>query len=75
VKRSAAGPEEGADPDARLRPAITVRNVALAVLGPAVLVLKSAYNGPFEDALNAYAVGPRPSLRNQMTTTRHLHGP
>jgi hypothetical protein len=57
VKRSAAGPEEGADPDARLRLAITVRNVALAVLGAAVLVLKSACNGPFEDALNAYAVG------------------
>jgi len=29
--------------------------VALAVLGAAVLVLKSGYHGPFEDVLNAYA--------------------
>jgi glycopeptide antibiotics resistance protein len=29
--------------------------VALAVLGAAVLVLKSGYHGPFEVALNAYA--------------------
>jgi hypothetical protein len=29
--------------------------VVLAVLGAAVLVLKSGYHGPFEDVLNAYA--------------------
>jgi glycopeptide antibiotics resistance protein len=54
VKRSAARSEGGTAPDSRLRRAITIRNVALAVLGAAVLVFKSAYHGPFEDALNAY---------------------
>ena len=33
----------------------TVRNVALAVLGAVVLVLKPAYRGPFEDLVLAYA--------------------
>jgi hypothetical protein len=55
VKRPAAGSEAGTAPDARLRRAITTRNVALALVGAAVLVLKSAYHGPFEDTLNAYA--------------------
>lgn len=35
--------------------AITIRNVALAVLGAAVLVLKSAYDGPAPDVVHAYA--------------------
>jgi glycopeptide antibiotics resistance protein len=47
--------EEGAEPASRLRRATTIRNVVLAILGAAVLVLKSAYDGPFEDALIAYA--------------------
>ena len=47
--------EPGAEPASRLRRATTIRNVALAILGAAVLVLKSDYHGPFEDALNAYA--------------------
>lgn len=34
---------------------LTVRNVALAVLGAFVLVLKAAYGGPFEDAVYAWA--------------------
>ena len=55
MKRSAARSEAGTEPGSRLRRAITIRNVALAILGAAVLVLKSAYYGPFEDALNAYA--------------------
>ena len=55
MKRSAARSEAGTEPGSRLRRAITIRNVALAILGAAVLVLKSAYHGPFEDALNAYA--------------------
>jgi hypothetical protein len=55
VKRSAAMSEAGREPASRLRRATTIRNVALAVLGAAVLVLKSAYHGSFEDALNAYA--------------------
>ena len=33
----------------------TVRNVALAVLGALVLVLKPAYRGPFEDSVLSYA--------------------
>ena len=55
MKGSAARSEGSAEPGSGLRRAITIRNVALAVLGAAVLVLKSAYQGPFEDALNAYA--------------------
>jgi hypothetical protein len=55
VKRSAARSEAGTEPGSRLRRAITIRNVALAILGAAVLVLKSACRLPFEDALNAYA--------------------
>lgn len=55
MKRSAARSEEDTEPDSRLLRAITIRNVALAVLGAAVLVFKPAYHGPFEDALNAYA--------------------
>lgn len=55
MKRSAARSEEDTEPDSRLLRAITIRNVALAVLGAAVLVFKAAYHGPFEDALNAYA--------------------
>ncbi len=43
------------EPGSGLRRAITIRNVALAVLGAAVLVFKSAYHGPFADALTAYA--------------------
>jgi peptidoglycan/LPS O-acetylase OafA/YrhL len=34
---------------------LTIRNVALAVLGALVLVLKAAYGGPFEDAVHAWA--------------------
>jgi hypothetical protein len=54
VKRSAARSEGSTEPGSGLRRAITIRNVALAVLGAAVLLCKSAYHGPFEDALNAY---------------------
>jgi hypothetical protein len=35
--------------------AITIRNVALAAFGAAVLVFKSGYRGPFADVVNAYA--------------------
>jgi glycopeptide antibiotics resistance protein len=38
-----------------MRQAFTIRNVALAILGAAVLVFKSAYHGPFEDTVNAHA--------------------
>ena len=55
MKGSTARSEGSTEPGSGLRRAITIRNVALAVLGAAVLVLKSAYHGPFEDALNAYA--------------------
>jgi hypothetical protein len=55
VKRSAARSEESTEPGSGLSRAITIRNVTLAVLGAAVLVFKSAYHGPFEAALNAYA--------------------
>jgi len=55
VKRSAAGLAGTAEPGSDLRRAITIRNVALAVLGAAALVLKSAYQGPFADAIHAYA--------------------
>ena len=53
MRRSAAGSAGSTEPD--LRRATTIRNVALAVLGAAVLMLKSGYHGPFEDVLNAYA--------------------
>ena len=55
MKRTAASSEGSTGPGSGLRRAITIRNVALAVLGAAVLVVKSAYHGPPEDALNAYA--------------------
>lgn len=55
MKGSTARSEGSTEPGSGLRRAITIRNVALAVLGAAVLVLKSAYHGPFEDPLNAYA--------------------
>lgn len=55
MKRSAARSERSTEPGSRLRRAITIRNVAFAVLGAAVLVFKSAYHGPFEDILNSYA--------------------
>lgn len=38
-----------------LKRAGTIRNVALAAVGAAVLVLKSGYHGPFADGVNAYA--------------------
>ena len=34
---------------------MTVRNVALALLGAAVLVLKRAYHGPLQDVFYSYA--------------------
>jgi hypothetical protein len=61
VRRSATGsagskkPAGSAKPDVVLGRAITGRNVALAVLGPVVLVLKSGYHGPLEDVVNAHA--------------------
>jgi hypothetical protein len=55
VKRSTAGPEEDPVLDPRMRQAITVRNVALAIAGAAVLVFTSAYHGPLEDTVNAHA--------------------
>ena len=55
MKRSAAGLAGTAEPGSDLRRAITIRNVALAVLGAAVLMLKSAYHGPFQDVIHAYA--------------------
>ena len=54
MKRSAVRSGESTAPGSGLRRAITIRNVALAVLGAAVLVLRSAYRGPLEDVLNAY---------------------
>lgn len=55
MKRSAARSERSTEPGSGLRRAITIRNVAFAVLGAAVLVFKSAYHGPFEDILKSYA--------------------
>ncbi len=55
MRRSAAGSAGSTEPGSDLRRATTTRNVLLAVLGAAVLVLKSGYHGPFEDAFNAYA--------------------
>ena len=55
MKRSAAASAGTARPGSDLRRAITIRNVALAVLGAAVLMLKSAHHGPFEDVIHAYA--------------------
>jgi hypothetical protein len=55
VKRAAAVLAGSTKPGSDLRRAITIRNVALAVLGAAVLVLKSAYDGPFQDVFYAYA--------------------
>lgn len=55
VKRPAAMAEAVRGPASRLRRATTLRNVVLAILGAAVLVLKSAYLGPFEDAVDSYA--------------------
>jgi hypothetical protein len=42
-------------PGSELGRAITIRNVALAVTGAAVLVFGSAYQGPFGEVLQAYA--------------------
>ena len=55
MKRPAARLEQDTGRGSRLRRAITIRNAALAVVGAAVIVLKSAYDGPFEDVVNAYA--------------------
>ena len=55
MRRLAAGLAGGTEPHSDLRRTITIRNVALAVLGASVLVLKSGYHGPFADVLNAYA--------------------
>ena len=55
VKRSAAVLAGSREPGSDLRRAITIRNVALAVLGAAVLVLKSAYHGPLQDVFHTYA--------------------
>jgi glycopeptide antibiotics resistance protein len=49
--RSAGSTTSGSDP----RPTTAIRNVALAILGAAVLVLKSGYHGPSEDVIAAYA--------------------
>ena len=38
-----------------LAPALRARNIGLAVLGAAVLVLKSSYSGPFEQIVHSYA--------------------
>ena len=55
MRRSVARSGGSTEPGSGLRRAITIRNVALAVLGAAVLVLKSGSEGPFEDVLDAYA--------------------
>ena len=55
MKRSAARLSGITEPYSDLGRAVTIRNVALAVLGAAVLVLKSAYRGPLQDAVHAYA--------------------
>ena len=55
MKRSAARWDGSTEPGSGLRRAITIRNAALALLGAAVLVSKSAYHGPVEDTINAYA--------------------
>jgi hypothetical protein len=55
VRRSAVEQAGTAEPDVDPSRAITIRNVALAVLGAAVLVLKSAYDGPFQDVVHSYA--------------------
>lgn len=38
-----------------LSPATRARNIGLAILGAAVLVLKSSYSGPLEEAVRSYA--------------------
>ncbi len=55
MSRPATGSAESTRPDADLRRATTIRNVAFAVLGAVVLVLKSGYHGPFDDLVVAYA--------------------
>lgn len=55
MRRSAGGSTGSTERGSDLRRATTIRNVALAVLGASVLVLKSGYRGPFEDVFNAYA--------------------
>ncbi len=55
MKRSAPAFAGTAEPGSDLRRDITIRNVVLAVLGAAVLVLKSAYQGPFQNVIHAYA--------------------
>jgi hypothetical protein len=47
---------KGSDgPGSDLATAITIRNVVLAVAGAAVLVLGSAYSGPFAEAFQAHS--------------------
>jgi hypothetical protein len=53
VKRSAAESAGTAEPGSDLRRASTIRTVALAVLGAAVLVLNSAYHAK---AVSGFAV-------------------
>jgi hypothetical protein len=55
VKRSTARSDGSTEPGSGLRRAITIRNVVLALLGAAVLVSKSAYHGPAEETVSAYA--------------------
>jgi hypothetical protein len=51
----AANGTDGHGPDPDMRRAATIRNVAMALLGAAVLVLVPAYGGPFADLIGAYA--------------------
>ena len=44
-----------AGPGPTLGRAVTIRNVVLAVAGAVVLVLGSAYHGPFTEAIHAHA--------------------
>ncbi len=55
MTRSAAGAAGSTRSGAEMPRVVAVRNVALSVLGAILLVLKPAYTGPFEDALDAYA--------------------
>ncbi len=53
--RSAGGPADTTGPDPGQPRAMTIRNVVFAGLGAGVLVLKAAYQGPYDDVVNAYA--------------------
>jgi hypothetical protein len=55
LRSAPVGLAGGTTPGADLLRATTIRNVAFAVLGAGVLVLKSGYHGPFESVVNAYA--------------------